>query len=365
MNFFERRKQKKLVHHMLHEARHTRHMREDLAEPEKIESLRTAEKQLREAMHQKSWDELDPALDKVGEGIKRVMPDRGISRMREYVEVITVALVVAMGLRAYFIQPFKIPTGSMQPTLYGITYEPAEKAGLFDLPPLWLGKMLVTGNRFVSFKSEQTGEIISVDFLAHQGYSVMFNNGARQTLPDGVSLKVQQGSFIEKGSVIASGLKKAGDHIFVDKIRYNFFKPKRGNIFVFDTEKLTHPMIRQHTFYIKRLAGMPGDRISINPPYLVANGQAVTDPYPFLRVATKIEEGYGGYVLAGQRGSGGSLLYRSDRSIDLADGEYLPLGDNSRSSLDGRYFGAVRQEQVVGPAFLVYWPFTKRWGWTK
>src|SRR4026208_1352416 len=43
--------------------------------------------------------------------------------LRENVEVLLVALAVAMGIRTFFLQPFKIPTGSMQPTLYGITDE--------------------------------------------------------------------------------------------------------------------------------------------------------------------------------------------------------------------------------------------------
>ncbi len=42
---------------------------------------------------------------------------------------------------------------------------------------------------------------------------------------------------------------------------------------------------------------------------------------------------------------------------ELKDDEYLPLGDNTGFSLDGRYFGAVNQGNVVGPAFAVYWPF--------
>ena len=45
-------------------------------------------------------------------------PNAGI---RENVEVLLVALAVAMGIRTFFLQPFKIPTGSMQPTLFGVT----------------------------------------------------------------------------------------------------------------------------------------------------------------------------------------------------------------------------------------------------
>src|ERR1017187_3302581 len=50
---------------------------------------------------------------------------------RENVEVLLVALAVAMGIRTFFLQPFKIPTGSMQPTLYGVTSTP-------DFTPIYL-----------------------------------------------------------------------------------------------------------------------------------------------------------------------------------------------------------------------------------
>src|SRR5437867_9035969 len=54
---------------------------------------------------------------------------------RENVEVLLVALAVAMGIRTFFLQPFKIPTGSMQPTLYGVTSSPDANRGFEESSP--------------------------------------------------------------------------------------------------------------------------------------------------------------------------------------------------------------------------------------
>ena len=48
-------------------------------------------------------------------------------------------------------------------------------------------------------------------------------------------------------------------------------------------------------------------------------------------------------------------------SIALGD-EYLPMGDNTKNSFDGRYWGPVPRRQMLGPACCVYWPLSVRWG---
>ena len=58
----------------------------------------------------------------------------------------------------------------------------------------------------------------------------------------------------------------------------------------------------------------------------------------------------------------GAILNRADAEIQLGEKQFLPFGDNTTSSLDGRYFGPVTEQALAGPSFFVYWPFGAHWG---
>lgn len=362
MNFFARRRWRKIIKHALHEARHARHMREDIAAPEDLEALRNAENEVSAAWRARDEARLESALDGLAQALSRVAPPRPSPRIRENVEILAVAVAVAMGVRTYFVQPFKIPTGSMQPTLYGIDVKADATREWLDVFPLNILRLALFGERYVEVRAQASGPITLVD-RTEEGkvYSI---GGRLHHIRSHLREYPLQSPYVEKGQLLASGRVRQGDHIFVNKVRYNFAKPKRGDIFVFSTDGIQYPGIRPDSFYIKRVAGLPGERISIDPPYLVADGRRITSPYPFERLVKATDQGYVGYQLPEI-----PFGYRSDAKIQtrfstlaLGDHEYLPLGDNTRSSLDGRYFGAVQEVNIVGPAFMVYWPFGKRWG---
>lgn len=360
MNFFTRRRYRKIVKHALHEAHHARHMRGDIATPEELQAVIDAERKVQDAWQAGNAESLEQALDGLGERVGRVYPPKNHPRLREHVEILAVALSVAMAFRAYFIQPFKIPTGSMQPTLYGITVDQSAEKTIFDTFPLSIGRFLVFGERYQEFRSKVSGTI-SRQYELRDDKDVYFIGGVPHALPHGMNLRITS-PRVEKGQLIAAGRVKLGDHIFVNKVKYNYSRPERGNIFVFSTDFISHPQIKPDTFYIKRLAGMPGETISIDPPYLVADGKRIEEPFPFYRMVNDRAGGYVGYYLPQFNQGTPVKLASRESSLKLADDEYLPLGDNTRSSLDGRYFGGVREKAIVGPAFMVYWPFGRRWG---
>jgi len=386
MNFFAHRRMKKFVKHLRHEARHTRDMREDIAEPSELQALDESLTALNSAWKGGDAATIQQTADVLSESISRLQPVRPFPRIRENIEILVVAIAVAMAFRTYFIQPFKIPTGSMQPTLNGITMEPPSKFRAFDNFPLKYLNLAIFGNRPVKIRAPGSGTmrfigngdardlVLGLDKLGFVKSKQMEGSypaaiyalqgtGLRFPIPRNFEKLFKNGEAVAAGEVIAIGNMRHGDHIFVDKVRYNFMKPRRGDIIVFDTHAIDFPNIRTNTFYIKRCVGLPGETISIQPPQLLVDGEYVTEPYPFQRMLTETNAGYhGGYELATAPVQRRPALKLATDTLALGSGQYLPMGDNTLHSLDGRYFGAIEQEDLVGPAFAVYWPFGSHWG---
>jgi signal peptidase I len=365
ISFFKHRKLRKEAKHRLHESRHFRRMKEDIAPPELIASAKAREVELARALRRRDYAALADAIEAVTDTTEELIAGQKYSFMREHLEVAVVALSVAMAVRAYFFQPFKIPTGSMQPTLYGITVESQTAPTIIDRFPLNYIIGLYTGEFYREVRAKSSGEIRHIANDKINDYYEI--GGIRHKVSEHMKMRYKEGAFVNKDDVIASGRFIYGDHIFVDRISYNFRMPRRGDIFVFRTDHIHHPQITPKTYYIKRLVGLPGETVEIDRAgRLIVDGQVWDADYaknwtPEER-ALKIPNGEPLYIDGHILAHPGSLLSRPGEKIVLGDDEYLPMGDNTRSSLDGRYFGGVEREDIVGPAFMVYWPFNRRWG---
>jgi signal peptidase I len=385
MNFFKersrRKKQRKQIEHAVFHVKYARRMREDLLDEVTVGRLRSYQTDLKTHLKAKQYDE---GLKLAEEGMKlaaSVHPaPRNAFSLRENVEVFVVVISVALGFRTYFLQPYQIPTGSMQPTLYGITARADYEPTWADKVPFRYGKFLLTGSRYREVSAKADGIMPSRNFWRQRDTFYLITVGGKthkihkdmlfQTSPEGAPQSFgrlypwvpRPGTALKEGTVIAKGLQKQGDHIVVNRFITNFKQPDRGDIVVFHTEGLPPP-VRENSAYIKRLTGLPGEAISIREGRLFADGKVVEEPDVFLRQYENPR--YSGYANPSfehyERNQNlPAILALPTQTVELGENEYLMMGDNTHSSLDGRYFGAVSGDNIMGIGFFVPWPFFNR-----
>lgn len=187
------------------------------------------------------------------------------SGVREWIESILIAFIIAMIARTFIVQAFKIPTKSMEPTLHG---DP-----------------------------------------------------------------------------------RYGDRVLVNKFAYHTHKPQRGDIIVFKTVNI--PGLDFRKDYIKRLAGLPGESIEIKQGKIYINDILIDTPNIFDRI---------GYTNSSMLRKFGGILGPyglENQSVEIPEGHYFALGDNSAHSNDSRVWGFVPEENLIGKAFMIYWPLKR------
>src|SRR4051812_48213449 len=92
----------------------------DVLAPDDREEVAAGMRRLHAALRQRDRKQIEARAEELDAKLHKLSPINWESHWRENCEVFLVAIVVAIGIRSYFLQPFKIPTGSMQPTLNGI-----------------------------------------------------------------------------------------------------------------------------------------------------------------------------------------------------------------------------------------------------
>ena len=134
---------------------------------------------------------------------------------------------------------------------------------------------------------------------------------------------------------------KDKDNIIVEKLSYRFGEIERYDIIVFNYHD---PFKKEDVYYIKRVIGMPGETIYIKDGLVCLVDENGEDVY--------LNEDYGYYSDAKKMQS-----YLAAVPITIPEGQYFVLGDNRNNSYDSRQIGLIKEEDILGKAWLRFYPF--------
>src|SRR5579864_4893921 len=276
----------------------------DILSAQAISAIEASLVELRAGVHSRADKaDLEKRMEKVEEVANKWLKPYPNAAWRENVEVLLVALTVAMGIRTFFLQPFKIPTGSMQPSLFGVTSVPDFTRGLdasmeakrdaLVIPTGWQRvREWFEGISYIHIVAESDGELKAIDpptrllifnlwqtlVVGDKSYTIWFPPDYGQPrLQDRAGLHL--GQQFHKGEDIVKMEVSAGDHLFVDRLSYNFRTPDRGEIIVFETRGIQG--LPQDQFYIKRMVAMGNERVQIGDDrHLIINGKRLDASTP-------------------------------------------------------------------------------------
>ena len=110
--------------------------------------------------------------------------------------------------------------------------------------------------------------------------------------------------------------------------------PERGDIIVFQRDG------GAGMNFVKRVIGLPGERVEIRDGRVFIDGEELEEPY-----------------LHGSRRYGDMLCIPHSSNCRVGEDEYFVLGDNRTDSQDSRSWGSIREEDIAGEVWFIYWPF--------
>jgi signal peptidase I len=188
----------------------------------------------------------------------------------ELVVIVAAALGLALAIQAFIVKPYRIPSGSMEPTLS-------------------IGQRILVDRIANNFSSPHIGDIVVFHPPAAYGQGCANSTEGENTAgPDG-------------GKACAVAWRKASSQTFV-----------------------------------KRVVGLPGDRISIHDGHVIRDGLKEKDSY----IAPCNASGSCNFPI----------------TVTIPKGTYFMMGDNRGESDDSRFWGPIPKGWIIGQAFFTYWP---------
>lgn len=156
--------------------------------------------------------------------------------------------------------------------------------------------------------------------------------GLSAVLAFGIRTFVAEARYIPSGSMLPT--LQINDRLIVDKLGYHFKTPERGDIVVFSP---TDTLEKQnfHDAFIKRVIGLPGDRVEVKNGRVFINDKPLDEDY----IAERPQYQYG--------------------PVTVPQDQYLVLGDNRNNSYDSHYWGFVPRDHIIGRAVVRFWPMNR------
>jgi signal peptidase I len=217
----------------------------------------------------------------------------------------------------------------------------------------------------MSTEPEKDTLMIAKDSPKHEDFWVelLKTIGVAVVLALGMRQFVAEARYIPSGSMEPT--LQVDDRLIVEKISYRLGNPRRGDIIVFDP---TDNLLKrgQKEAYIKRIIGLPGDKVTVINDQVTINGKPLSENYPSgVHVKEMIEI----YNKKREKASNvsESQLWVEGKPEDFGPNwegtvpanQYLVLGDHRSGSSDGRAWGYVPRDRIVGKALVRFWPLNR------
>jgi signal peptidase I len=365
---------KKQISEYLHFMRKKWNYSHDLFSAKQREEFISLEAELKSLQIERGFDKGERLrLEQAGTRLEKLFPAHlNLNAWAENVEVIFVAIILALAIRTYFYQPFKIPTDSMKPTLWGI----ARQVETEPLPNFFvrLFDLAAYGKSYHELIAKKSGTITSIsesklfDLLPITTTNIQIEDEnyrlfcSRQDLGRVAPELLVPGHRVEAGQVVVRFSRSTGDQVFVNRWLYHFRTPKQGEVFVFTTHDIPGILdghgYGTEQYYIKRCVGTAGMELQLDPPYLLSDGKIFGEELtPFQKIYSR-QNGYRGYTFL----PGSRYLTQEGETVQLPADSFWAMGDNSPQSSDSRAWGFVPRKNLIGTGSFVYWPFGERWG---
>ena len=365
---FRKRKFKKQLKELINGVTYRLDCDDDILDAKTKSALQEVRAELKKYAARRSLSD-QAAVDACEDRLEPLMPKNDLPRkIRNFLDVLVVACTVAGGIRALYIQPFRIPTSSMQPTLFGIHYVDREASRPFmgsltrSMMPVQASKaqvkVLSDGMVSTQYRLRSSNIISTVsDFkIGPETYTVPgdYLSQVLRYLP-------RPKPFYQAGDTFCDGWLSTGDHVFVERFSL-FFRPfRRGDVIVFNTENISSPSQPMGGFYyIKRLVGLPGDTLQISDNILMIRPKGEKEFRPAWEFSDAFKKVYS--LKGGYQGHKADGLLSLGGELTVPEGHFFALGDNTNFSLDGRNWGFIPRRNMVGLAVMIFWPVSRRWG---